>query len=177
MSEAEAAALGAERLPADGGVPALKASSASARLSKDLNRAAGNPCTWRWVVAQSVKRASGFLSPSFGNSHNLGMHLTLPYYFVLGPDKDFTLTPRITTLAGPVVAGVVAAPETGLHSCPVGLAFAEQEVVDCEGNGVCPVAEQRVVLKECGPQHVTHAVSIVIVREVIRLVKCSVGEE
>ena len=54
MSEAAAAALGAERLAAGGGDPALKASSAAARLSKDLNRAAGNPCTCRWVVAQSV---------------------------------------------------------------------------------------------------------------------------
>jgi LPS-assembly protein len=52
----------------------------------------------------SVKRASGFLTPSFGNSTNLGVHLTVPYYLVLGPDKDLTLSPRITTRAGPVLA-------------------------------------------------------------------------
>jgi LPS-assembly protein len=52
----------------------------------------------------SVKRASGFLTPSFGNSTNLGVHLTVPYFLVLGPDKDLTLSPRITTRAGPVMA-------------------------------------------------------------------------
>ena len=52
----------------------------------------------------SVKRASGFLTPSFGNSNNLGVHLTVPYYLVLGPDKDLTLSPRFTSRAGPVMA-------------------------------------------------------------------------
>ena len=53
----------------------------------------------------SVHRASGFLTPSFGNSNTLGAHLTVPYYLVLGPDKDLTLSPRITTAAGPLLAG------------------------------------------------------------------------
>ncbi|HEX3536168.1 MAG TPA: LPS assembly protein LptD [Stellaceae bacterium] len=52
----------------------------------------------------SVKRATGFLTPSFGNSTNLGVHLTVPYFLVLGPDKDLTLSPRITTRAGPIMA-------------------------------------------------------------------------
>ena len=51
----------------------------------------------------SVKRASGFLAPSFGGSNNVGAHITLPYFLVLGPDKDLTLAPRLTTLAGPVL--------------------------------------------------------------------------
>ena len=50
----------------------------------------------------SVKRASGFLTPSFGGSSSVGANFTLPYYLVLGPDKDLTLSPRITTKAGPV---------------------------------------------------------------------------
>src|SRR6202011_2934065 len=41
----------------------------------------------------SVKRASGFLTPSFGNSHQVGLHVALPYYIVLDPDKDLTLAP------------------------------------------------------------------------------------
>ena len=53
----------------------------------------------------SVKRQSGFLTPSFGGSSTLGAHLTLPYYQVLGPSADFTVTPRFTTQAGTVVAG------------------------------------------------------------------------
>jgi LPS-assembly protein len=50
----------------------------------------------------SVKRASGFLTPSFGGSSTVGANFTLPYFLVLGPDKDLTLTPRITSKAGPV---------------------------------------------------------------------------
>jgi LPS-assembly protein len=40
----------------------------------------------------SVKRASGFLMPSIGGSNTLGANVTIPYYWVLGPDKDLTLT-------------------------------------------------------------------------------------
>ena len=53
----------------------------------------------------SVKRASGFLMPSFGNSNLTGFHIALPYYWVLGPDKDLTLSPRFTTRAGELLAG------------------------------------------------------------------------
>jgi LPS-assembly protein len=48
----------------------------------------------------SVKRASGFLIPSIGGSNTLGANVTIPYYWVLGPDKDLTLTPRFMTQAG-----------------------------------------------------------------------------
>ena len=53
----------------------------------------------------SVKRASGFLIPSVGGSNTLGANVTLPYYWVLGPDKDLTLTPRFMTKAGVLLAG------------------------------------------------------------------------
>jgi LPS-assembly protein len=53
----------------------------------------------------SVKRASGFLMPTFGGSSTLGFHIATPYYQVLGPDADLTVTPRFTTQAGTVVAG------------------------------------------------------------------------
>src|SRR5579862_5435818 len=36
----------------------------------------------------SVKRASGFLMPSLGNSNTVGFHVSLPYFFVLGPDRS-----------------------------------------------------------------------------------------
>jgi LPS-assembly protein len=52
----------------------------------------------------SVKRASGFLMPTFGNSSNVGMHLETPYFLDLGPDKDLTLAPRITSKAGELLA-------------------------------------------------------------------------
>ncbi|MBV9551604.1 MAG: LPS-assembly protein LptD [Alphaproteobacteria bacterium] len=52
----------------------------------------------------SVHRSSGFLMPSFGSSTSIGLHLSTPYYFVLGPEADVTVTPRFTTQAGTVVA-------------------------------------------------------------------------
>src|SRR5437762_2839188 len=52
----------------------------------------------------SVKRASGFLMPSFGNSNTSGFHVALPYYWDIAPDKDLTVAPRFTTRAGPVLA-------------------------------------------------------------------------
>jgi len=50
----------------------------------------------------SVKRASGFLIPSVGSSNTLGAHVTIPYFLVLGPDKDVTFAPRFYTKAGPL---------------------------------------------------------------------------
>lgn len=50
----------------------------------------------------SVKRATGFLTPSFGGSSSTGANISLPYFLVLGPDKDITFVPRITSKAGPV---------------------------------------------------------------------------
>jgi LPS-assembly protein len=52
----------------------------------------------------SVKRASGFLIPSAGGSSTLGANVTIPYYWVLSPDKDLTLTPRFMTKAGALLA-------------------------------------------------------------------------
>lgn len=53
----------------------------------------------------SVHRSSGFLMPSFGSSSTIGVHLATPYYQVLGPDADLTVTPRFTTEAGTVLVG------------------------------------------------------------------------
>lgn len=53
----------------------------------------------------TVKRASGFLPPSGGSSRNLGAYVRIPYYWVLGPDRDLTLTPIITGVAGQVMSG------------------------------------------------------------------------
>jgi LPS-assembly protein len=73
----------------------------------------------------SVKRASGFLIPSIGGSNTLGANVTLPYYWVLGPDKDLTLTPRFMTQAGVLLTadyrerfgnGILDAIVSGNHS-------------------------------------------------------------
>ncbi len=41
----------------------------------------------------SVKRKSGFLTPSYSSSESLGTSLNFPYYKVLGTDKDLTFSP------------------------------------------------------------------------------------
>ena len=43
----------------------------------------------------TVKRQSGFLMPSFSDSTSLGSSLNVPYYQVMGINKDFTLRPRL----------------------------------------------------------------------------------
>jgi LPS-assembly protein len=52
----------------------------------------------------TVKRASGFLMPSFGNSNTVGFHIGIPYFLVLDTDKDLTLAPRFTSRGGQLLA-------------------------------------------------------------------------
>ncbi len=53
----------------------------------------------------SVKRASGFLPPVIGNDASNGFRIGLPYYFVLGPDKDAIFRPIFTTQGGTILDG------------------------------------------------------------------------
>jgi LPS-assembly protein len=45
----------------------------------------------------TVRRRTGFLTPSFGSEGKLGQTLRVPYFIVLDKDKDATITPLITT--------------------------------------------------------------------------------
>ena len=40
----------------------------------------------------SVDRRSGFLPPTFEDTKNLGAGITVPYFFAVNKDKNFTLT-------------------------------------------------------------------------------------
>ena len=42
----------------------------------------------------TVKRKSGFLTPTYSNSENLGTSVNVPYFKVLGDDKDMTFNSR-----------------------------------------------------------------------------------
>ena len=42
----------------------------------------------------TVKRRSGFLTPSYSSSDSLGTSINFPYYKILAIDKDITLSPR-----------------------------------------------------------------------------------
>lgn len=45
----------------------------------------------------SLKRATGFLIPSLRSTSNLGTGLKLPYFIALGPHRDLTLAPYISS--------------------------------------------------------------------------------
>lgn len=48
----------------------------------------------------SNQRRSGFLTPTYGMSSTRGVDLSIPYYFNIAPNYDYTLTPRIMTKRG-----------------------------------------------------------------------------
>jgi LPS-assembly protein len=51
------------------------------------------------------RRASGFLSPSFGNNDDNGYDFSLPYYWNIAPNYDATFTPRLLSKRGLLLAG------------------------------------------------------------------------
>ena len=55
--------------------------------------------------APGVKRQSGFLTPTFGSSSEIGLVASVPYHFVLDESSDFTLAPIFTQKAGTVLTG------------------------------------------------------------------------
>ena len=53
----------------------------------------------------SVDRRSGFLPPSFEDTKNLGAGITIPYFFALNKDKNFTLTNKFYASENPLFMG------------------------------------------------------------------------
>jgi LPS-assembly protein len=54
----------------------------------------------------SVKRATGLLIPAAGVSSRLGFFTAIPYYIVIGPSSDITLTPILATKQGPALDAI-----------------------------------------------------------------------
>lgn len=50
-----------------------------------------------WHTDPSVRRASGFLVPQFGQSKNLGAFLTVPYFWAIDGVSDLTLSPTVSS--------------------------------------------------------------------------------
>ncbi len=61
---------------------------------------------WFQSADPTVKRKSGFLMPSYGNSNVLGTTVMVPYYFALADHYDFTFAPMYTSQAGTLLQGV-----------------------------------------------------------------------
>ena len=53
----------------------------------------------------SVDRRSGFLVPSFLNTKNLGAGLSVPYFWAVNEDKNFTLTNKLYVEQNPLFLG------------------------------------------------------------------------
>ena len=53
----------------------------------------------------TVNRRSGFLPPSIYDSKNLGIGVSVPYFFAINKDKNFTLTSRIYGSENPLFFG------------------------------------------------------------------------
>ena len=68
----------------------------------------GVPVLWTPYFSHpdpSVKRRSGFLMPSVGNSTANGFHVGIPYYWDISPDSDATFSPVFTTAGGDFFGG------------------------------------------------------------------------
>jgi LPS-assembly protein len=48
----------------------------------------------------TIKRATGFLTPSYSHSKDIGFGVTVPYYIALAPSYDLTLLPLLTSKQG-----------------------------------------------------------------------------
>ncbi len=68
----------------------------------------GIPIFWTPYLSHpdpSVKRASGFLTPTMGNSTANGYRLGIPYYWVISPDSDATIEPIYYSQGGEFLGG------------------------------------------------------------------------
>ena len=53
----------------------------------------------------TVDRRSGFMPPAFSNAKNLGTGISIPYFFAINNDKNFTLTNKIYNSENPLFLG------------------------------------------------------------------------
>ena len=53
----------------------------------------------------TVKRRTGILAPTYGNSTDLGFTLQVPFFWAIAPNMDLTFDPLLTTLGGTVFSG------------------------------------------------------------------------
>ena len=53
----------------------------------------------------TVKRRSGLLPPAFSDTKNLGSSITIPYFWAISDDKNFTATSRLFVDENPLIMG------------------------------------------------------------------------
>lgn len=57
------------------------------------------------IPLPAKKRESGFLSPSYTKSTNLGVGIKIPYYLNIAPNMDLTVTPLLGISSGQILIG------------------------------------------------------------------------
>lgn len=84
----------------------------------------------------TVKRRSGFLTPTYRSGSDLGFSLQVPYYFNLAPNRDATLAPIFTTKEGPVLVGEYRArTESGEYQLAGSITYPESRGLNGETIG------------------------------------------
>ena len=53
----------------------------------------------------TVKRESGFLTPSFSDTKNLGSNISVPYFWAINHDKNFKITNNFYASENPLFLG------------------------------------------------------------------------
>lgn len=90
----------------------------------------------------SVKRKSGFLTPDFGTGGNVGGFARVPYFVVLGKDKDATIAPIYTFDEGLVMSGEYRQRfDKGELSFTGSITQADREQIE---NGVSVIRKNRI---------------------------------
>ncbi len=83
----------------------------------------------------TVKRKTGFLTPSFSTDSQLGFVTRLPYFIDINPSMDLTLTPIITTSDGEAL-DVEVQQRTGNGRYDINGSLARTDRVDSNGNAL-----------------------------------------
>lgn len=60
---------------------------------------------WLTHPDPTVERRSGFLAPTYGGTQDLGVTVTVPYYYTFSPSHDLTVAPMFTSDEGIVLGG------------------------------------------------------------------------
>lgn len=84
----------------------------------------------------TVKRRSGFLTPSFRTTNELGFTAQIPYYHTFAPNRDLTATAYLATDDNPVAVGEYRALETwGRYTLGGSYTYSRRDIDDSGGRG------------------------------------------
>jgi LPS-assembly protein len=86
---------------------------------------------------------SGALIPNIAYSNSLGLELSTPYYWRIGPNRDLTLTPHIYTKTLPAIEGRYRS-LSQLGAFQLGAFLTYGEAADPDPNAIVPTNDDRI---------------------------------